>query len=108
MVWEQRLRRIVHFELDWMWRVLERDQFRDFKVDVAVNEVVVEHTARSEETAIFVEFAESLPQRAAHRRNALEFRRRQIVQVLVNGRARIQLVLDDVETGTPHRPEREI
>ena len=58
------LRRIVHLELDRMRRVLEADDLAHLQVDIAVDEVVVEHAADLEEGAILVELFERLAQRA--------------------------------------------
>ena len=91
-----------------MRRVLEADHFAHLQVDVAVDEVVVEHAAGLEEAAVLVELSERLAQRAAHRRDLLQLRRRQIVEILVDGFARIELVLDAVEAGHQHRREGEI
>ena len=103
-----RLRRVVHFELDRMRGVLEADDFAHLQVDIAVNEIVVEHTAGREEAAILVELLERLAQRAADRRNLLQLLRRQIVKILVDGFARMELVLDAVEAGHQHRRECKI
>src|SRR3984893_76337 len=102
------LRRVIHLELDRMRRVLEADDLAHLQVDIAVDEVVVEHAADLEEGAILVELFESLAERAAHGRNLLQFLRRQIVEILVDGFARIELVLDTVEAGHQHRRVREI
>ncbi len=42
--------------------VLEADYFRHLKVDVAVDEIVIEHTAGLEERTVLVEVAERLAQ----------------------------------------------
>src|SRR5580704_11036362 len=80
----RRLRRIVHFELDRMRGVLEADDLAHLQVDIAVDEVVIEHAADFQEAAILVELLEGLAQRAANGRDLLELRRRQVVQVLVD------------------------
>ena len=49
-----------------------------------------------------------LTQRAADRRNALQLFRRQVVEVLVHGVARMDLVLDAIEAGHEHRRESEV
>ena len=48
----RKLRRIVHLELDRMRGVLEADHLLHLQLDVAVDEVVVEHAAGLEEGAV--------------------------------------------------------
>src|SRR5271166_5299708 len=91
-----------------MWRVLELDHLGHLEVDKAVDEVVVEHAASLEEGAVLVELLERLTQAAAYGRDLLELGRWQIIEVLVDGRAGIELVLDAVETCHQHRGEAEI
>src|SRR5260370_20529776 len=89
-------RRIIHLELDRMRSVLEPDHFLHLELDVHLDEIVVEHPAGFEELAVLVEIAERLAQRPAHRGDLLELARRQVVEVLVDRRAGIELVLDAV------------
>src|SRR5579883_573833 len=56
------LRRVVHFELDRMRGMFEADNLAHFQVDVAVDEVVIKHTAGLEEGAILVELLQRLAQ----------------------------------------------
>src|SRR5947209_16208312 len=63
------LRRIVHLVFDRMRRVLEANDLGHLQLDVAVDEIVIEHATGFEELAILVEIAERLAQRTAHRRN---------------------------------------
>jgi len=58
--WEECLRRVVHVELDRMGCVLEADYFRHLEVDIAVDEIVIEHTAGLEERTVPVEVTERL------------------------------------------------
>src|SRR6266852_7582610 len=101
-------RRIIHLKLDRMRGVLEPDHFLHLELDVHLDEIVVEHPAAFEELAVLVEIAERLAQRPAHRGDLLELARRQVVEVLVDRRAGIELVLDAVETRHQHRRERQI
>src|SRR5439155_23046931 len=89
-------------------RVLEADDFGHLQVEVAIDEVVVEYTSGLKEVAVLVEITERLAQRAAHGGDLLELSGRQIVEVLVDRRARIELVLDAVEPGHQHRGKTEI
>src|SRR5262245_41763442 len=66
--------RVVHLELDRMRGVLEADHFLHLELDVAVDEVVVEHAADLEELAVLVELLQRLAERAAHGRDLLELR----------------------------------
>ncbi len=102
------LRRVVHFELDRMRGVLEANDLGHLQIDVRVDEVVVEHAAGFKEAAVLIELFKRLAKRAANRRDFFQLLRRQIVKVLIDGFARIQLVLDAIETGHQHRREREI
>src|ERR671922_1294869 len=102
------LRRIIHFELDRMRRVLEADDLGHLQIDVAVDEVIVENAARFEEGAVLVQISERLAQRAAHGGDLLELRRRQIVQILVDRGAWIELVLDAVQSRQQHGGESQI
>ncbi len=52
--------------------------------------------------------AERLTQRAAHGRDALQLLWRQVVEILVHRRARIELVLDAVEARHQHRRESQV
>src|SRR3977135_1172764 len=82
-------RRVVHLELDGMRGVLEADHFRHLQVDVAVDEVVVEHAAGLEEGAVGIELAERLAERSAHGRDLLELGGRQGMTDLVVSRRRV-------------------
>src|SRR3954471_15192073 len=75
------LGRVVHLVLDRMRGVLEADHLGHLQLDVAVDEVVIEHATGLEEFAILVEVRERLAQLAAHRRDLLQLLRRQIVEV---------------------------
>src|SRR3984893_6471270 len=100
--------RVIHLELDGMRRVLETDDLLHLELGIGVEEIVVEHAARFQELAVLVEIAERLAQRRAHGRDLLELARGQIVEVLVDRRAGIELVLDAVETRHQHRRKRKI
>src|ERR1700730_4853772 len=100
--------RIRDLELDRMRRVLETDDLLHLELGIGVEEIVVEHAARFQELAVLVEIAERLARRRAHGRDLLELSRRQIVEVLVDRRAGIELVLDAVETRHQHRRKRKM
>ncbi len=68
----------------------------------------VEHAAGLEEAAVLVEAFERFAQATAHGRDLLQLFLRQVVEVLVHRRTRIDLVLDAVEAGHQHRGEGEI
>ena len=75
---------------------------------IGVNQIVAENAAAGKEITILVEVFESLTQFGANRRDLGVFFRRQVVQILVGGFARMNLVLDAVKTGHQHRREGEI
>src|SRR5436190_16209788 len=88
--------RVIHLELDRMRGVLETDHLLHLELDVHLDEIVVEHAAGFQELAVLVEIAERLAQRAAYGGDLLELARRQVVEVLVDRRPGIELVLDAV------------
>jgi hypothetical protein len=100
--------RVVHVEFDGMRRHLEPLNLGHFQLDVTVDEIVVEHPAVLEEGAILVEVLQCFAERTANRRDRLQLFLRQILEILVHCRARIELVLNAVETGHQHRGESEI
>src|SRR5262245_28133154 len=91
-----------------MWGVLEPNHLGHLQIDIAVDEVVVEYSAGLEEVAVLAELPERLTQRAADSRDLLELGGRQVVEVLVDGRAWVELILDAVHPGHEHRGEAEI
>src|SRR5271169_966360 len=99
---------VIHLELDRMGSVLEADQLLHLQLRVAVKEVIVEHPTSLEEITIFFEVAERFTQRAADRRDLLELLRRQVVEVLVDGWAGIELILDAVKARHQHGRKSEI
>src|ERR1044072_7460998 len=103
-----RLGGVVHLGFDRMRGVLEADHLGHLQLDVAVDEVVIEHAAGLEELAVLVEVGERLALAAARGRDLLQFLRRQVVKVLVHRRAGVELVLDAVEAGHQHRRKTEI
>src|SRR3546814_354571 len=91
------LDRVVHLVLERMRRGAERGDFLHLQPDVGVDEVVGHHAAGLEELAVGVEGFERLVDRVAHGRNVLFLFGRPVVQVLVAGAARVELVLDAVK-----------
>src|SRR4051794_22955541 len=89
---------IVHLEFDGMGGVLESINLPHLEFDVAVDEVVVEHAAFLEEGTVAVHRFECLTQTAAYRGNLAQLFRWQRIQILVHRLARMDLVLDSVES----------
>src|SRR5690606_10613549 len=92
-------------------RVRGRAELGDFlhlQRDVAVDEVVAHDAAGLEELAVRVERFEGLVQAGADLRDVLLFLRRQVVQVLVARRARVDLVTDAVQAGHHQRGEGQV
>src|SRR5438445_7624281 len=87
---------------------LEALDFGHLQFDEAVDEVVVEYAAVLEERAVLVETFQRLAQATAYRRDRLEFFLRQIVEILIHRRTRIELVPDAVEARHQHRREGEV
>src|SRR5256885_14528807 len=75
---------IVHLELDRVGGVFEGMHLAQLQLDVAVDEIVVEHAALLQEGAVAVEALQRLPQGTADRRDFAQLLRRQGVQVLVH------------------------
>src|SRR5205085_10330551 len=91
-----------------MRSVLEANHLLHLEFDIAVDEVVVEYAAGFEELAVLVEIVERLAQRPAHRLDLLEFLTRQIVEVLVDRWAPVELAADAVDSRHQHGGETEI
>src|SRR5262249_25920592 len=89
----EKLSRVVHLVFNRVGGVFEANDLAHLQLDIAVDEIVVEYTAGLEELAVLVETGERVAQRAADRRDLLEFGRRQVVEVLVHGSAGILLCL---------------
>src|ERR1700740_1289722 len=69
---EARSARIVHVELDRVRRHFEALDFGHLQLDIAVDEVVVEHAVGLQEGAVLVEVLECLAKRAADGRDLLQ------------------------------------
>ncbi len=69
------------------------------QLQVGVDEVVAEHATAGQELAIRIQSGQGFVQRAGHGRHFGSLFRRQIIQVLVHGIARMDLVDDAVQTG---------
>src|SRR3954447_1420414 len=78
----KRSARIVHVELDRMRRHFETRDFGHLQLDIAVDEIIVEHPAGLEKRAIVVEILQSLAKRSADRRDRLQLFLRKIVEIL--------------------------
>src|SRR5215218_9646495 len=100
--------RIVHHELERVRGHLKALHLGHLELDVAIDEVVAEHAAGLEEGAVAVEVDERLTERAADRRDLLQFPWRQVVEVLVHRLAGVDLVVDPVHAGHEHAGEGEI
>ncbi|VXB37347.1 conserved hypothetical protein [Massilia sp. 9I] len=82
--------------------------FLHLEVDVGVDHAVAEHAAAGQELAVLVEGFQRFFQRGAHGRDQLVFFRRQVVQVLGRGFARVDLVLDAVQACHQQRSEAQV
>jgi hypothetical protein len=60
--WEEVLSRVVHLVFDRVGGVFEADHLGHLQLDIAVDEIVVEHAAGLEERAVLVETAERVTQ----------------------------------------------
>ncbi|ABA50095.1 hypothetical protein BURPS1710b_2769 [Burkholderia pseudomallei 1710b] len=104
----RRLQRVVHLELDRVRRHAELRELLLLQAQVRVDHRVREHAAARQELAVLVERFERLVEAGAHGRDLRILFRRQVVQVLVRGLARMDLVLDAVETRHHQRREAQV
>ena len=82
-----------------MHRSAVRRHFFLLHRDVGVDQVIREDTATGQELAVLIEVSQGFREIAADRRDLGVLFGRQIVQVLISRIARVDLVLDAVETG---------
>src|SRR6266481_1324855 len=80
----------------------------DLVLDPGIDHVLGEDVAFEEELAVALQFVERFLQRAGHLGHVLELFRSEPVDVLVEGLARIDALLDAVEAGHQHRRERQV
>ena len=88
--------------------VLQRDDLFHLQLDIGIDLVVGEDIALGQVRTVGAEALERLAQRCADGRDLGQFLGRQVVQVLVHGIARMDLVLDAVEAGHQHRREGQV
>ena len=79
-----------------------------FKGDVAVDPVFAEYAAAQEEFVVGFEGGEGFFQRGADGWNECVFFRRQVVQVFIGRVARMDFVLNTVQTGHQQSGERQV
>src|SRR5262245_50202810 len=96
------LHRVVHIELHRVGSHLEASHLGHLQLDIGVDHVVGEHAALLQELAVLVEILECFTQAPANRRDLLQLRRRQVVEVLVHRVAWMDLVHDAVESRHKH------
>ena len=78
------------------------------QLEVGIDHVVGEDAALGQELTIAVQRGQGLFEALGHGRDGLGFFGRQVVEVLVHRVARVDLVLDTVDTGHQHRGERQV
>ena len=93
------LAREVERVLERVHRSAVRRHFFLLHRDVGVDQVIREDTATGQELAVLIEVSQGFREIAADRRDLGVLFGRQIVQVLISRIARVDLVLDAVETG---------
>src|ERR1019366_4677533 len=79
-----------------------------FELEPLVDRVLREHVALDQELVVLLDGVERLFKAARHVRDVFELLGRKTVDVLVHRIARVDLVLDPVDTGHQHRAEREV
>src|SRR6185312_15139310 len=103
-----RLQRVVHVELDRVGTGAVAGDLLHLQRDVGVDEVVREYAAGLEEVAILVQRIQRAIEAGTHLRDIAFFFRRQVVQVFVGRRTRIDLVEDAVQASHQQRGEGEV
>src|SRR4029079_748123 len=102
------LKAVVYREFDGMGRHAEIGDLLHLELDVRVQHVIGEYAAASQELAILVEHFQRLVQGRTNVGNLLGLFRRQVVQVLVDGVARMNLVLHTVQPRQQHGGEGQV
>ena len=100
--------RIVHLEFDRVGGVLERVHLLPLQFHVGLDLVHAENVAPQQEGVVVAQLAERFAQRAADHRHVAQFLGRQIVKVLVDRVAGMDLVLNAVQPRHQHCREGEI
>ncbi|EBA09822.1 hypothetical protein SSE37_08438 [Sagittula stellata E-37] len=96
---------VVQCEFDRVRRHFVHFQLFHLQLDVAFDLVLGEHVTGQQEVHVGFQFSQGFAQRAADGRDVGQFFRRQVIEVLVHGFARMDLVGDPVEAG--HQQGRE-
>src|SRR5947207_3315150 len=99
---------VVHLELNRVRGHAKTGDLLHLEADIGVDYVVGEHPAPRQELAIFVEMLDGHVQGMANRRNMFSFLRLEVVEILVRGVSRVELVLNAVEAGHHHGREGEV
>ncbi len=84
-----------------------RDILR-LEIDVSIEQIIREHVPGLEELAILIEGGKRLIEGEGHMLQVLFLLGRQIVEVLIERIARMDLVLNAVEAGHEHGRERQV
>ena len=95
---------VVHVKFDRRRSHLPTLHIVHLQFDVRIDLVVGEHAALGENRATLVEATQRLAQRRAHRRHLLQLLGRQIVQVLVHRRARVDAIFDAIRAALGDLP----
>src|SRR5690349_6915539 len=102
------LQAVIHLKLERMRGHTEGGEFFMLERHVGLQHVLREYPAARQEFVILLELFKRLLERMTYLRYLRGDLRRQVVQVLVDWIARLDLVLDAVESRHHHRGEREI
>src|SRR5215813_15623154 len=91
------LEAVIQLELERVGRHAKARQLFFLESDIRVQHVVGKHTAARQEFAVFVELLQRLLERMAYLGNARGDFRWQVIQILVDRIAGLDLVLDAVQ-----------
>ena len=90
------LQGVVHVELDRVGGHAEAGDFLHFQFNVSVQHGIAEHAATGQELAVLVQIVQGLVQAVTHGGDLRVFFRRQVVQVLGRGIARMDLTKNPI------------
>ena len=91
-----------------MCRHAEPGDFFHLERDITINQIIVKYTTDLQEFPVCVQRLKGLRQACTHGRDILDFFRRQIIEVLIHGRAWINLVNDTVKASHHHGRKHQV
>src|SRR5687768_3398440 len=96
---KRRSQAVVHIEFDRMRRHPEARNFFHLELNVSIYHVIRKHSAASQEIAILVQTVQCFIQGSARIGNSGSFLGWKVIEILIHGIARMNLVLDSIQSG---------